>query len=178
VLAVLSTCHHPVLCSYIHQKPGGGVHEYLCNKLVELPDMSIERILSQLCELASRGSNASGALQRALVVLSRRSLRLAVRVWIRSSLLISRRECQVKKWNIVLGPSNENYLSRTTLGTKAQGHVTTHCPASIYYCAQCNFRVHNLASRRTRLPHSLSTVQTVSVSMFVEKPIEGRRICC
>jgi hypothetical protein len=77
-------CEALVVCRYIHQKPCGGVHEYLCNRLVDLPDESVERILSQLCELAVNGNPPSTTLQRTLVGLAGRSLRNALKVLITS----------------------------------------------------------------------------------------------
>lgn len=68
------------MCSYIHQKPRGGIHEYLCNRLFELADDSVEHILSQLCELAVNGPNPSMSLQRTLVGLASRSTRNAIKV--------------------------------------------------------------------------------------------------
>jgi len=64
--------------SYIHQKPSGGVHDYLCNRLFELPDEAVQRILSPLCELATHRDSSSQALDRALVGLCSRSLRTAL----------------------------------------------------------------------------------------------------
>lgn len=66
--------------SYIHQKPAGGVHEYLCNRLFALPDNAVEDILSQLCELAVRPPTPSASVQRALVGLAGRSTRTALKV--------------------------------------------------------------------------------------------------
>jgi hypothetical protein len=74
-------CEHTVVaCRYIHQKPVGGVHEYLCNRLFELTDGAVEAILSQLCELAVRAPQPSAFVQRALVGLSARSTRTALKV--------------------------------------------------------------------------------------------------
>ena len=67
-------------CSYIYQKPSGGVHEYLCNRLFELSDEAVERILSQLCELAVSGASPSASVQRTLVGLAGRSSRNALKV--------------------------------------------------------------------------------------------------
>ena len=72
--------HVHAACSYIYRKPTGGIHEYLCNRLFELSDDSVDRVLSQLCELAIGGQHPSACLQRTLVGLASRSTRNALKV--------------------------------------------------------------------------------------------------
>ena len=67
------------LCSYIHKKTGG-VQEYLCNKLFQLSDVSLEGILPQLCELAAKQPLHSNVLQQSLIGLCNHSTRLALKV--------------------------------------------------------------------------------------------------
>ena len=63
---------------YLFKSTSPGVQDYLCNRLYTLPEVEVERYLSQLCQLCvSRpGSN----LERVLVDLCAQSLRLAVKV--------------------------------------------------------------------------------------------------
>jgi hypothetical protein len=66
-------------CSYIHKKTGG-VHDYLCNKLFQLPEEAIEGILLQLCELAVNQPVSSDALKKSLIQMCTHSERLALKV--------------------------------------------------------------------------------------------------
>lgn len=65
-------------CRYIYQNKSGGVHDYLCNKLYEVPEPDIERYLSQFCQLIV--ARPGSALERVIIDLCARSLRIAVKV--------------------------------------------------------------------------------------------------
>eukprot|EP00210_Caulerpa_lentillifera_P002705 g2585.t1 len=62
--------------TYLYQKETSGVHDYLCNKLYELPEDKIERYLSQFCQLITTRHGSS--LERVIVDWCSKSLRIAV----------------------------------------------------------------------------------------------------
>lgn len=64
---------------YIYQRETSpGVQDYLCNKLYDLPEHDIERHLSQFCQLIAY--KPGGSLERVIVDLCSKSLRIAVKV--------------------------------------------------------------------------------------------------
>ena len=65
-------------CRYLYQNTQPGVQDYLCNKLYELPEDSIEKYLLQFVYLAV--SKQGSALERTLVSLCTKSFRSAVKV--------------------------------------------------------------------------------------------------
>ncbi|CAD7700802.1 unnamed protein product [Ostreobium quekettii] len=66
--------------TYIYRREtSAGVQDYLCNKLHDLPEHDLERYLSQFCQLIA--CKPGGSLERVLVDLCSRSLRLAVKVF-------------------------------------------------------------------------------------------------
>ncbi|GMH36264.1 hypothetical protein BSKO_04132 [Bryopsis sp. KO-2023] len=65
--------------TYIYQRDTSGVHDYLCNKLYELPERDIERYLSQFCQVIVAKPGSS--LERVVIDLCARSLRIAVKVF-------------------------------------------------------------------------------------------------
>jgi hypothetical protein len=66
------------ICRYLHQNQGPGVHDYLCNKLYELPEKSLEKYLLQFVYLAV--SRPASALERVIVDYCSKSFRVAVKV--------------------------------------------------------------------------------------------------
>ena len=70
--------HMPALCRYLYKSNSAGVQDYLCNRLYGLPEAGIERYLSQLCQLLISRNFAS--LERVLIALCAKSLRIAVKV--------------------------------------------------------------------------------------------------
>lgn len=54
------------------------MQDYLCNRLYGLPEAGIEKYLSQLCQLLVSRNFAS--LERVLIALCAKSLRIAVKV--------------------------------------------------------------------------------------------------
>lgn len=66
--------------TYIYQRETSpGVLDYLCNKLYELPEHDLERYLSQFCQLIAQ--KPGGSLERVVVDLCSKSLRIAVKVF-------------------------------------------------------------------------------------------------
>lgn len=65
-------------CSYLYKSNAPGVQDYLCNRLYGLPEAGIEKYLSQICQLVI--SRPFGSLERVLVGLCAKSLRIAVKV--------------------------------------------------------------------------------------------------
>lgn len=74
----LTLFHSNVAFRYIYQNETGGVHDYLCNKLYELSEHTIELYLSQFCQLIVTRPGSS--LERVIVDLCSKSLRIAVKV--------------------------------------------------------------------------------------------------
>lgn len=68
-----------VRCRYLHKSVDKETHEYLCHRLYTLPEEDLERYLSQLCQLCISSSDES--LQRVLLGLCGRSLRIAVKTY-------------------------------------------------------------------------------------------------
>ena len=70
----------PTLLShrYLYTSTQPGVHDYLCNKLYELSESSLDSYLLQLVYLAV--SRPGATLERTLVELASRSFRLALKV--------------------------------------------------------------------------------------------------
>jgi len=66
------------LCRYLYKSTSDGVQDYLCNRLYTLPEKGLERYLSQLCQLIINQPGSS--LERVMVDLCARSLRIAVKV--------------------------------------------------------------------------------------------------
>lgn len=67
-----------MLCRYLYKSESPGVQDYLCNRLYALPEKGLERYLSQLCQLIV--SRPGCSLERVMVDLCARSLRIAVKV--------------------------------------------------------------------------------------------------
>lgn len=65
-------------CSYLYKSNAPGVQDYLCNRLYGLPEAGVEKYLSQICQLVI--SRPFGSLERVLVGLCAKSLRIAVKV--------------------------------------------------------------------------------------------------
>lgn len=65
-------------CSYLYKSNAPGVQDYLCNRLYALPEAGVEKYLSQICQLVI--SRPFGSLERVLVGLCAKSLRIAVKV--------------------------------------------------------------------------------------------------
>ena len=65
-------------CSYLYKSNSAGVQDYLCNRLYGLPEAGVEKYLSQLCQLVI--SRPFASLERVLVGLCAKSLRIAVKV--------------------------------------------------------------------------------------------------
>ena len=63
---------------YLFKSNSEGVQDYLCNRLLSLPETDIERHLSQLCQLIINKPRA--ALEEVIVRLCAGSLRIAVKV--------------------------------------------------------------------------------------------------
>jgi hypothetical protein len=68
----------PALCSYLHKKSTPATREYLCRRLPTLPEEDVEKYLSQVCQLCAE--HPDPAVERVLVGLCAKSLRLAVKV--------------------------------------------------------------------------------------------------
>lgn len=66
---------------YLFKSTSAGVQDYLCNRLYSLSEAGIERYLLQLGQLVLTRPHSS--LERVLIDLCARSLRLAVKVHIR-----------------------------------------------------------------------------------------------
>ena len=71
-------------CSYLYKSNAPGVQDYLCNRLYGLPEAGVEKYLSQICQLVI--SRPFGSLERVLVGLCAKSLRIAVKVCMHSAL--------------------------------------------------------------------------------------------
>lgn len=68
-----------VALTYLYKSTSSpGVTDYLCNRLYTLPEEQVEAYLSQLCQLIV--SRPHSPLERVLVDLCARSLRIAVKV--------------------------------------------------------------------------------------------------
>jgi hypothetical protein len=65
-------------CRYLFKSTSAGVQDYLCNRLYALPEAGVERYLLQLGQLVLTRPHSS--LERVLIDLCARSLRLAVKV--------------------------------------------------------------------------------------------------
>lgn len=65
-------------CRYLHKPLSEGIHEYLCTRLMTLPEADVEAYLSQLCQLCF--SRPENSLESILVDLCAKSLRIAVKV--------------------------------------------------------------------------------------------------
>ncbi len=63
---------------YLYKSTSAGVQDYLCNRLYSLPEAGIEQYLLQLVELVL--SRPHSSLERVMIDLCARSLRLAVKV--------------------------------------------------------------------------------------------------
>ena len=63
---------------YLFKSTSAGVQDYLCNRLYALPEAGVERYLLQLGQLVLTRPHSS--LERMLIDLCARSLRLAVKV--------------------------------------------------------------------------------------------------
>lgn len=67
-----------ICCRYLFKSTSAGVQDYLCNRLYSLPEAGVERYLLQLGQLVLTRPHSS--LERVLIDLCARSLRLAVKV--------------------------------------------------------------------------------------------------
>lgn len=63
---------------YLYQHPNSGVEDYLCNKLNELPEPSIEQYLLQFVYLAA--NRPGSALERTIIGLCSKSFVIAIKV--------------------------------------------------------------------------------------------------
>jgi hypothetical protein len=89
---------------YLYTSKSTGVQDYICNRIYTLPEAGIERYLSQMVTLLVSRPDNSGALERCVVDLCGRSLRLAVKVnWY----------LQVRPWPTT-GPSSPCYYTHCT----------------------------------------------------------------
>lgn len=70
--------HPDTACSYLYKTTSPGVQDYLCNRLYTLPEKEVEHYLSQFTQLCMIRPNSS--LERVLIDLCSRSLRIAVKV--------------------------------------------------------------------------------------------------
>lgn len=68
-----------IAITYLYKSNSQGVVDYLCNRLYGLPEQGIERYLSQLAQLVVQRQSPS--LDKALVDLCARSLRIAVKTY-------------------------------------------------------------------------------------------------
>lgn len=74
-----------IALTYLYKSNSAGVQDYLCNRLYGLPEAGIEKYLSQLCQLVI--SRPFASLERVLVGLCAKSLRIAVKVhWLLSAI--------------------------------------------------------------------------------------------
>lgn len=65
-------------CRYLFKSTSAGVQDYLCNRLYSLPENGVEQYLLQLVQLVLTRPHSS--LEKVLIDLCARSLRLAVKV--------------------------------------------------------------------------------------------------
>lgn len=68
-----------MISRYLHKTLAPGLHEYLCTRLLSLPEADLERYLSQLSQLCI--SRPGTALEGVLIELCARSLRIAVKTY-------------------------------------------------------------------------------------------------
>ena len=76
--ATLGSDTPSALRRYLFKSTSAGVQDYLCNRLYALPEAGVERYLLQLGQLVLTRPHSS--LERVLIDLCARSLRLAVKV--------------------------------------------------------------------------------------------------
>ena len=81
---------------YLFKSTSAGVQDYLCNRLYSLPESGIERYLLQLGQLVL--SRPHSSLERVLIDLCARSLRLAVKVGGRLRLEVQNQVCVLILW--------------------------------------------------------------------------------
>lgn len=77
-IAAIATQGMIIMHRYLFKSTSAGVQDYLCNRLYSLSEAGIERYLLQLGQLVLTRPHSS--LERVLIDLCARSLRLAVKV--------------------------------------------------------------------------------------------------